>query len=40
MIDGAYDTIANRSLTDITDAGQQEVLNWHVLFGAMQHLKR
>lgn len=40
MLHGSYDKISARSVTDLEESGQQEVLNWYVLFGAMQHLQR
>ncbi len=40
MTAGSYDAIAAHSLEEIVESGQHEVLNWYVLFGAMQHAGR
>jgi hypothetical protein len=38
--DGDYETWRNRSIEDVEAAGHHEMLNWHVLAGAMATLKR
>jgi hypothetical protein len=40
MVRGSYDELSARSVADLEESGQQEVLNWFVLFGAMQHMHR
>jgi hypothetical protein len=35
---GDYDTFKNRSLAAVEDSGQQEVLNWMCLTGALKQL--
>lgn len=40
MVEGAYERLRARPLVELEESGQQEVLNWYVLFGAMQHLDR
>lgn len=37
---GDYNKFKNRSLAAIEDSGQQEVLNWMCLMGAMKELGR
>ncbi len=40
MIDGDYQMLSDRPLRALEDSGQQEILNWYVLFGAMRELGR
>ena len=40
MVAGDYDKWRTYSLSQIEDSGQQEVLNWHALVGAMAELGR
>lgn len=40
MIEGRYDVWESRSLAQVEDSGQQELLNWFCLIGAMNELKR
>ena len=38
MQDGDFEYWRNYKLEQIVDSGQQEVLNWHPLLGAMQEI--
>jgi Catalytic LigB subunit of aromatic ring-opening dioxygenase len=38
--DGDYETWRGRTIEEVEAAGHHELLNWHVLAGAMGHLKR
>jgi hypothetical protein len=38
MLDGDYDYWRNYKLDQVEESGQQEVLNWHSLLGAMNEL--
>ncbi len=40
MVAGDYERLSTRPLASLEDSGQQEVLNWYVLFGAMRQLRR
>jgi hypothetical protein len=40
LVDGDYDTWRQRPLSGLEDSGQQELLNWHTLLGAMEALNR
>lgn len=40
MVTGDYEGLAGRPLAALEEAGQHEVLNWYVLFGAMRQLGR
>jgi hypothetical protein len=40
MLNSRYGALAQRTLAEIEEAGQQETLNWFTLFGAMRRLDR
>jgi len=40
MVDGEYDVWRERTTAEIEDSGQQELLNWYTLVGAMEELGR
>lgn len=40
MVEGDYAALRSTTVAELERAGQQEVLNWFVLFGAMDHLGR
>ncbi|MCE0767740.1 extradiol ring-cleavage dioxygenase [Pseudonocardia kujensis] len=40
LVEGDFDVWRARSLAEVEDSGQQELLNWHTLLGAMESLGR
>ena len=40
LVSGDYDTWRKRTIVEVEDSGQQELLNWHTLLGAMEALGR